>query len=142
MTKSLTDKHGIGFGLEVNNFSMDGKTILKIKTNIATLALLKDKKTYVLIHQDGKYLINDLILDKNAPEQMLALQNTDLFSGINTIRIIDSSMKEWANRNFYNAPKKESTVALIKNIRKADKIEFSGYYNTPNTNLSIAALLS
>ena len=107
MTKSLTDKHGIGFGLEVNNFSMDGKTILKIKTNIATLALLKDKKTYVLIHQDGKYLINDLILDKNAPEQMLALQNTDLFSGINTIRIIDSNMKEWANRNFYNAPKKE-----------------------------------
>ena len=140
MTKSLTDKHGIGFGLEVNNFSMDGKTILKIKTNIATLALLKDKKTYVLIHQDGKYLINDLILDKNAPEQTLALQNTDLFSGINTIRIIDSNMKEWANRNFYNAPKKESTVALIKNIRKADKIEFSGYYNTPNTNLSISVL--
>ena len=140
MTKSLTDKHGIGFGLEVNNFSMDGKTILKIKTNIATLALLKDRKTYVLIHQDGKYLINDLILDKNAPEQTLALQNTDLFSGINTIRIIDSNMKEWANRNFYNAPKKESTVALIKNIRKADKIEFSGYYNTPNTNLSISVL--
>ena len=140
ITKSLTDKHGIGFGLEVNNFSMEGKTILKIKTNIATLATLKDKKTYVLIHQDGKYLINDLTLDKNVLEQTLALQNTDLFSGINTIRIIDSSMKEWANRNFYNAPKKESTVALIKNIRKADKIEFSGYYNTPNTNLSISVL--
>lgn len=140
LTKSLTNKQGIGFGLEVNNFSMEGKTILKIKTNIATIATLKDQKIYALIHQDSKYLILDLALTKNDLEQTLLIQNTDLFSGINTIRIIDSSLKEWSSRNIYNAPKKESSVALIKNIRKADKIEFSGYYNTPNTNLSISVL--
>ncbi|NNT71945.1 hypothetical protein HKT18_06930 [Flavobacterium sp. IMCC34852] len=140
LTKSIPNKQGIGFGLEVNNFSFEAKTIIKIKTNKATLDSFKAKKAYLIIHQDSKHFIYDIVLDKNNLEQSISLQNTDLFSGINTIRIIDSDLKEWANRVVYNMPKKENTISITKNFRKEDKIGFVGYSNTPNTNLSIAVV--
>ena len=140
ITKTFTDKNGIGFGLEVNNFSMEGKTIIKIKTNLATMSIFKDKKAYLVVHQDNKQFIYDLEINKNALEQTILLQNTDLFGGINTIRIIDNNLKEWANRTLYNAPKKEAPIVITKNGRKADQLEFVGYAATANTNLSISVL--
>lgn len=140
LTKSLTNKQGIGFGLEVNNFSMEGKTIIKVKTNLATVATFKNKKAYLIVHQDNKQFIYDLEIGKNTLEQTILLQNTDLFGGINTIRIIDSNLQEWANRNLYNPSKKEARIVVNKNGRKVDKLEFVGYTATPNSNLSISVL--
>ncbi|MBP6558282.1 MAG: hypothetical protein KA213_07935, partial [Flavobacterium sp.] len=140
IVKTLPSKQSLGFGLEVNNFSFEGKTIIKIKTNRTTVDFFKTKKTYLIVHQDSKCFIHDLVLDKNTLEQTISLQNTDLFSGINTLRIVDSDLKEWANRVIYNAPKRETPINIVKNYRKYDKIEFVGYSSTPNTNLSIAVV--
>ncbi|MFN3967952.1 hypothetical protein [Flavobacterium sp.] len=137
IVKTLPYKQSVGFGLEVNNFSFETKTIIKIKTNLATIESFKAQKAYLIVHQDSKHFIYDLVMDKNSLEQTISLQNTDLFSGINTIRIVDSNLKEWANRVIYNAPKKETPISITKNYRKEDKIGFVGYSSAPNTSFSI-----
>lgn len=138
--KSLPQKESIGFALEVNNFTFEGKTIVKIKTNGKTVDVLKSKKTYLLIHQDSKHFIYNIDLNKNALEQIISINNTDFYNGINTIRIIDSDLKEWAQRLIYNTPKKENPINVVKNNRKVDKVGFVGYSNYPKTNLSVTVL--
>lgn len=135
--KSLPIKENLGFALEVNNFTFETKTIVKIKTNLATVDFFKTKKAYLLVHQDSKHFIYDLELDKNALEQTISLNNVDLFSGINTMRIIDGDLKEWAQRLIYISPKKESPISVVKNVRKVDKINFVAYSSYPNTTFSV-----
>lgn len=138
--KTFPDKDNIGFALEVNNITFDSKTIIKIKTNGQTLDFFKSKKVYLLVHQDDRHFIHDIEIDKNTLQQTISLDNTDLFNGINTLRIIDSDLKQWAERLIYVFPKKEIPVNIIKNTRKEDKVSFVGYSNYKNANLSISVL--
>lgn len=138
--KLLPSQQNIGFALEVNNYTFDSKAIIKIKTNSNTIALFKTKKVYLLVHQDSKHFIYDLEFDKNNTEQIISINNTDLFEGINTIRIIDSDLKEWAERLIYVAPKKENPISIVKNIRKQDKVNFVAYSNYPNSTFSVSVV--
>lgn len=140
LSKSITNRESIGFGLEVNNYSLKEKTILKIKTNPTTVNALKNQKLYLVVHQDSHLFIHDFGIDQNKLEQIIALQNSDLMSGINTIRIIDSNQKEWAHRLFYNPQKKDASIDLSKNYRNEDQIGFVGRFPNPNTIISISIL--
>jgi hypothetical protein len=142
ITTSISNNQSMGFGIEINNLSVKDQTFLKIKTNLATISSLKNQKVYLVVHQDSQHFIFELANNENNLEQTIALENKTLFNGINTIRIIDSNLTEWANRVFYNSPKKEVSVTVIKNYRKEDKIGFTGYYPMPNTIFSVTVLPS
>lgn len=135
--KALGAVEPFGFGLEVNNFTLEGKTIIKVKTNPATVTLLATKKLYLLAHQDQKYTLIDLPLNL---ENTLSLEHADLFEGLTTLRIIDSDQKEWAERLIYIYPKTESKIRLVKGERKADKHQVVGYSTYPNSISSLTVL--
>jgi len=137
LEKQLPNKDNLGFGLEVNNFTFDSKTIVKIKTNSATVDFFKSKKAYLLIHQDSKHFIYDIEINPNALEQTISLNNVDLFSGVNTLRIIDSDLKQWSERLIYISPKKEAPLSVVKNVRKVDKVNFVAYTPYQNTMVSV-----
>ncbi|WP_333599463.1 hypothetical protein [Flavobacterium sp.] len=137
--KQLPEPETIGFALEVNDFTLEGKTIVKIKTNSTTTTAMASKKYYLLVHQDQKYQLYDVKLNAEL-EQTISVNNADLAEGINTIRIIDSDMKQWAERLIYIYPKISSTISIAKNIRKADKIHFVGYSSYPTSNLSVSVM--
>ena len=129
-----------GYSLEVNNFTIEGKTIVKIKTNTRTSNLMQSKKIYLLVHQDQKYALYNVLVSANSLEQTIFLNNTDLFEGINTIRIVDSNLKQWAERLIYVYPKTENTTSILKNGNNDGKINLVGYSPYHNSSLSISVL--
>jgi hypothetical protein len=126
-----------GFGLEINNFTLEGKTIVKIKSNPSTMNLLEGKKLYLLAHQDQKYTLIDLT---RSLEQTISIDHSELFEGITTLRIIDSDMKEWAERLIYNYPTPGNKLTLVKSEYKANKIKIVGYSTYANSLSSITVL--
>jgi hypothetical protein len=137
--KVLPIPEKIGFTIETNNITLDGKVIVKISTNSQTAKLFSTKKLFLLAHQDQKYNLYDLQFNTTL-EQTLTLNSSDLFEGINTLRIIDSDLKQQAYRLLYIFPKIEHIDTILKNNRKDDKLSFVGYSTFKNSNLSISIL--
>lgn len=140
--KALPTPEGLGYAIEANTFTMEGKVIVKIKTNPATASLMQNKKLYLVVHQDQKFQLYDLETASKELEQTLFIENTDLFEGINTIRIIDENMKQWAERLIYVYPKKENPISILKNGNKDAAINFVGYSPYQNSSLSLTILPS
>lgn len=136
--KSLPTPENIGYSLEVNDFTIEGKSIVKIKTNSRTLNTMQDKKLYLLIHQDQRYLL--YFIKNNISEQTISINNPDISEGINTIRIIDSDLKQWAERLIYVCPNNENKTSILKNGSKAGYINMVGYSSYQNSSLSISVL--
>ncbi len=138
--KNLPIPEETGYTLDVNNFTIEGKTVIKLRTNTTTANEKQSKKKYLVVHQDQKYNLYEITFDTATNEKTLVLSNTDLFEGVNTIRIIDSDLKQWAERLIYFSSKKESNITIVKNNKSAGKLNFVGYSPYPNSNLSIAIL--
>lgn len=130
----------IGIALEVNNFSHADQAIVKVKTNAETIPLLKDKQLFVVVHQDDKKSIIPLKINQENLEQTLSIANKFLSEGINTIRIIDSDLKQWCERVIYVHQKEEKPLNIMFNFKKEGKIKMVGYSDYANANLSISIL--
>lgn len=128
-----------GVSLEVNNFTTTDKTIVKIRTNKATLSSFLGKPLYILAHQDDKGAVFKINFNDKL-EQTLVIPNTEIFTGINSIRLIDSDMNELAERIIYNYPQASLNAEITKTEQKAENIEYTGKVNYPNMNLSISVL--
>ncbi len=139
LVQDLPPSEPIGFALSVNNFTIEGKTVLKIKSNNATQHIMNTKKVFIVVHQDQKHSIYNLELDANL-EQLITLNNTDLFEGINTIRIIDSDMKQWCERLVYVYPKTYANATLTIEGKLGNSIILKGESNLNNANLSLTVL--
>ncbi len=139
--KQLPAQETIGFAMAVNNFTLEGKTVVKVKTNSATMNLMQTKKIYLLVHQDQKYTIYTVNLNANELEQTIVINNVDLFEGINTIRIIDSEMIQWNERLIYTRQNSEKTAIILNKKDKTDgKISITGNGIFQNSSLSISIL--
>lgn len=95
----------IGISLEINSYTFKDKTIAIIKTNPKSIEKYKNKPLFLVIQQDDKTSILDFNFDNNGTEQKLFFSNANLFDGVNTIRIIDSDLKQLAERSVFNIPK-------------------------------------
>lgn len=138
--KALPIPEPTGFAMEVNNFTIADKTIVKIKTNSTTLQQNGAKKFYLLAHQDQKYIIYDLPMT-GAFEQLIPLNNSDLFEGITTLRIIDEGLHQWGERFIYSHPHDATApITLNKKSAKGSNISLSGGFPYPNSSLSISVL--
>lgn len=128
-----------GFSLVVNNFSIANKTIIDIRTNEQTVSSLKNKKIFLVINQDDKTIIEELVFNSNY-EKIIRLENKNFFNGINTISIIDEDLKKWCNRFIYNKKTNENEMNLMKSTSNGLSLNFAGYSNCINSNLSISVL--
>lgn len=129
-----------GIALEINNYTLPDKTIVKIRTNSATLSSLNGKPVYIVAQQDEKAAIFEVNFNDSNLEQTLVIPSSELFQGTNTIRIIDSEMNQLAERILYRYPAETLSAAINRLHKKDGRDEYKGKVNYPNMNLSISVL--
>lgn len=138
--KQLPAANAVGFSLRVNNHLYKDKTIINIQTNALTFKNLKNKKLYLVISQDKKSSINEFSINQNSLETIFEIPHSELTSGTNTIRLIDSEFTEYASRLIYIYPKIEKTITLKKTANNIFDINLKGNSSYPNTILSTSIL--
>lgn len=128
-----------GIILEANSFTAADKTLIKLRTNSASAA--KYKTLTLLIHKDDKINLYDIT--PNGAETTIAIANTDLADGVNTIRLLDENLNELAERLIYKYPTETLATSFTKNSQRigSDAAEFKGKINHPGMfNLSVSIL--
>lgn len=129
-----------GIAIEINNYAIKDKTIAKVRTNRNSIALLRTKKLFLLVHQDNSYNIFDITFNDDSLEQKLIFSNDNLFEGVNTIRIIDSENRQYAERYIFKYPKDFTNFDLKKSSKSKDSIHFDGTLNLSSTAISISVI--
>ena len=137
--KQMPDTIDIGFGLDVNSFSLENKTVINIQTNRSTLQNYSSKKIYLVINQDEKHIIQPILFN-NQDKITLSFENKDLFDGINTIRIIDENLNQLTERLFYCNKNSKTEINLKAMNSKGTTIKLNGNSNTIETNISVSTL--
>lgn len=128
-----------GIALEVNNYTMNGKTLLKVKASAEYFRQNKGKPLYIVIQQDEKFNMMEITLDTEANKE-IAFANDHLFKGVNTIRIIDAGMNQLAERYIFENTGHDSRLSIGVGFKNEDKIDFSGNSNSFNACMSIAVV--
>lgn len=129
-----------GIGLELNNYIFDNKTLVKIKYNKEYGKVLKDKILCLVIQKNEKSNIIDIKLDTDNAITAFYFSNELLFTGVNSIRIIDSEMNELAQRLLFINEDKNTKININPGFRDNEKIELSGNSNLFDACLSVAIL--
>lgn len=128
-----------GISLEINSYSFKEKTIAIIKTNQKSLEIFNNKPLYLVIQQDHKSSIFDINF-KNNLEQTISFTNDNLFEGLNTIRIIDSDLKQIAERMVFKYPEKKLILNLETTKKNKESYSVNGKFNLPFSSASISVL--
>ncbi|MDI1257225.1 MAG: hypothetical protein PSV16_14115 [Flavobacterium sp.] len=129
-----------GIALEVNNYAIAGKFVVKLRTNSSFVTQLTEKQLYIIIQQDEKLSIVNADFKNGNKEQQFVLSNEYLYDGINIIRIIDADYRQLAERLIAKFPDSilESDVSFID--KHDGTISISGKLNHGNANISISIL--
>lgn len=127
-----------GIALDVNNTS--DKTLIKLRTNAATAGAMGGKPVFIVIHQDDNTSIYEVAFGNGSTEQSIAILATELFDGLNTIRILDNDLKQLAERLIYKHPQKGISASFAMSGNSTENLTFTGNTGYPNMTLSIATL--
>ena len=87
-----------GLAMEVNNYAMPGKTVLKFRAS----ADLLGKDFYCVIQQNDKANIFDVKF--NLAEQSFTVDNTDFFPGVSVVRLVTKELEQLAFRHVFRFP--------------------------------------
>jgi hypothetical protein len=140
LEKVLQKPELIGISIEANTFSIENKTAIKIKTNTPSFDVFQSKKLCLVIHQDERRVVYPFQFESNELEQTLMINNKDLQEGIHTVRVLDSELKQWAERLIYIKQATKNEFNILKNKKNSNKINLVGYSDSPNSTLSISVL--
>lgn len=128
-----------GFALEVNNYSLEDKTIVTISSNPGTLEEMAGKEVFLVVHQDNSSSVFDVELDPETLSQQLIFSGENLSVGVNTIRLVDSNLNQLAERLIFQPLQQNGQPELQVNKRAKDSITISGTTGA-NMNLSVSVL--
>lgn len=126
-----------GITMDINSYALTDKLLVVLQTNNA--AAYKGKPLYILIQKDEKAAIFDVAFDDKGEAKMV-IEKTDIFDGLNTLRLIDGNMTETAQRLFYNYPKDKLSVDFKEGSKNVTDTDFTGLVHYPNMNLSVSVL--
>lgn len=129
-----------GISLDANSYALKDKTIIKIRTNAASVENYIGKHVLMVVHQDDKSAIFDVDFKNKNLEQTIAFTNDILFPGVNTIRIIDSENNQIAERLVFKYPKENLKLDFESVKKEKDTAVIKSRFNFINTNISISVL--
>lgn len=130
---------GNGLSIEVNNYAVAQKTIVKLRTNAAGAKELSGKPLFVVVQQNDKATIFETTFSGNETERELIIGSENLYPGLNIIRVIDGAMNEMAQRIIFESQETKSGFFLSQTATE-NGFKIVGYSNYPNANLSISVL--
>jgi hypothetical protein len=128
----------VGISIEVNNYALNNKALVKIKTNATTFANLKSKKLFLVVHQDQRASIFDINLDPNTFDQDLVFSTENMAEGVNFVRIIDENMNELGNRAILKTAVASEKFNLEKNVNNQGIMQLQGTSTASNAHLSVS----
>lgn len=128
-----------GIALEVNNFSVANKTIVTLSTNKLTAASFNSKPLYIVVHKDDDATVYEVNFNSSLVTKV-AIDNTDLQDGLNTLRILDSDLNQLAERLIYKYPATTLNSEINLTTQTTEKLEYEGKINYGNMNVSISVL--
>ncbi|WP_129751506.1 hypothetical protein [Flavobacterium beibuense] len=129
-----------GITMEANSYTMADKTFIKLRTNSFTYKKIENKPLYLTVQKDDKTYIMELVFNDNKLELTTQLENKELFTGVNTVRLIDDNLNQIAERLLYIYPDSVVSSQLNKISDDNGTVEFKGKVNNPYMNLSISVL--
>ncbi|RTY90933.1 MG2 domain-containing protein [Flavobacterium sp. GT3R68] len=138
ITKSLPQPQDTGTMLTVNNYSNESKTFISIRTNEQTKSTLAGKKLYLTVNQNDKINIVNFQVKEN--DHPIVLANTNLFDGVNIIRIIDENLNQLNERIIYKAHKNSFELNLETIKKNQDTVQVNAMSTTSNIKLGISIL--
>jgi hypothetical protein len=135
LPKAITN----GIAIEANSYALPGKTIIKLRTNPQTALALSGKPLFVAIHQNNKSDILETSFAPGETEKELVVANDMLYNGINTIRVIDADLWQYAERTMCLIPESHSSISF--SFTKTDgKVKIYGRSDYQNADISISVL--
>uniref|UniRef100_UPI00404A45B5 hypothetical protein n=1 Tax=Flavobacterium sp. TaxID=239 RepID=UPI00404A45B5 len=131
-----------GVVFSVNNIGLKNKCIFRLATNEKSLETLGNDPFYIVIHQDEKALILEASFANKKAEQLMVIENSGLFDGVNVVRLLDQNLKEIASRFVFNYPKEvlENVDLVVEKHEDGKKIAVKGLQDGIVSNLSISVL--
>ncbi|HEY6143958.1 MAG TPA: hypothetical protein VIV55_11140 [Flavobacterium sp.] len=130
-----------GIIVTYNNNLPKNKLMIGVKTNEKGIELYQNKKFFLMVHQDGKSIQQEINFNNKETTQTLILDKQKLSNGVNSIRLINEDLNEITERLVYIYPTdNEPTTTLKANIIANDSIALSGKTGVPQANLSISVL--
>jgi hypothetical protein len=125
-----------GLALEVNNYALPDKTIVKIRVNPRKVSQYS-KPLFVVAQQNNKSTVFEIKI--KGPENEIVISNSSLYAGVNVIRVLDENLQELAQRIICDIPNNTQEF-VFSNSKKDDKIKIVGHSNFPNADISISVL--
>ena len=130
-----------GVALDVNSFAIPGKVMIKTRVSNAAKQTFAAKPLYLVVHKDERAAISEVVFNQTENEVSTVLAATDLFEGLNTLRVLDADLNELASRIFYIFPKQAAADLELSYRKDAHgNIALSGKTNEPGMNLSVSIL--
>lgn len=136
--KSLPQPQETGTVLTVNNYSNESKTFISIRTNDQTKTTLAGKKLYLTVNQNDKINIVNVQVKEN--DNPIVLANTNLFNGVNIVRVIDENLNQLNERIIYKSHKNNFELNLETIKKNQDTIQINGSATASNIKLGISIL--
>ncbi|MFY8187713.1 MAG: hypothetical protein ACOVLC_07115 [Flavobacterium sp.] len=132
----------LGISFSVNNVGIKNKCVVKLATNEASLSSLLGKKFFVVIHQDEKSVVFETSFEKEKVEKLLFVDNTKLFEGVNTVRLLDENLQELSSRLIFKYPNTISTSEglIVEKNEKGKILRLKGINDSIVNNLSVSVL--
>lgn len=131
-----------GIAISVDN-TRKGNAFIKVNANQKYYNQLSTKDFKILIHRDGWLKVISFQLDKAS--KIIPLSKKELFSGVNTITLVNSNDIPLAERLIFNNDFKKHPLALTKTNSDFDSISYSlrsiyALDSNEEVNLSISVL--
>jgi hypothetical protein len=128
-----------GLAVEINNYAIPNKTIVKLRTSAEQAKTFSDKPLMMIIQQGATARFFELTFNTALPELELTLSNDQLYDGTNTFRFINAQSEQLAERIVFKYP--ETYKADIRTgilTQRSDK--FIKGMAAPNAYLSASVL--
>lgn len=140
ISESVPAAKETGVKITYNNNLSNNHLAISVNTNAASIPLFENKKFILLIHQDGNSVQKIFTFNSNETEQILDFDKKYLFTGVNTIRVIDENLKEIAQRLVFIGNPNKSIVTLEAKEIENDSISLKGKIAVNTSNLSVSVL--
>lgn len=137
-SQSLGKPEVEGINLSVNSYAIEGKMLLKVKTNQSTLNKFLNKPFSILIQRNNFANSINFKLDKLTSD--FIINKSDLQEGINSVKLLDENSVLVSERIIYNQSLDREKIIVESIIKKGDSISIIAKISNRVANLSISAL--
>jgi hypothetical protein len=127
-----------GINLSVNSYAIEGKVLLKVKTNQSTLNKYLNSPFSILIQRNNFANSINFKLDKLTSD--FIINKSELQEGINAVKLLNENSVLVSERFIFNQSTNKEKIIVESIIKRGDSISINAKIPNRVANLSVSAL--